>query len=289
MSDDNTPEAAEVAETPVVNEAIQTPDASESQEALEANIDKELGLEPAKKEETSEAAEEVAETSEETPADDQETDDAVDEETEDTEEATQGVDPNALALEVQDAEGKTYKITKVEDLPEDFVPKNNRQVIEIIRDLTRLESQTEKQELDRQNSEQAAQLQAAQDAQIKSWDSEIADLQKSGRLEKPKLQPDVDGFLDDPAVKKTEAVFKLMAELNNKRSAAGNQNRITSFEDALDKYELQETRTAAAETEKSEGQTAKEKAAVIGRTSSPATSNEGVYVAGSARSIYDLD
>lgn len=287
-------------DTPVVeptsNPAMSVPDASATPEELNANIDKVLGLEPTKEvaveEETTDpvstdipeesapdAAEEAGEAGDDPSGSDEE-------DTDEPEEVA--TDPTVPGLEVQDIDGKTYKITRVEDLPDNFVPKNNRQVIEILRDLTRLDASNEKLQQDAAAREQAQQVEAQRQEVLKSWDNEIADLQKDGRLDKPKAQAGSDGFTKDPAVQKVDAVFKFMAEINDKRAAAGNPNMIRSFEDALDKYDLQESTKVKEEATKSEVATAKEKAGVIGKGAGVAGGSEGVYVAGSAKSIYDL-
>ena len=196
-------------------------------------------------------------------------------------------DPTEPFITVQDINGKDFKITKIEDLPEDFVPKNNRDALAILQQLDRLDRDTQTAQEKARADAEAKQLQEAQAAQSKSWDSEIEALQKEGRMPVPKADPKSDKFAEDPAVKKVEAVFKFMAETNDKRAAAGNPNPLRSFEDALDKYELAESRKAEAEADKADNQTAKDKAALIGRTSAVG-GDVPAYFAGQYSSMDDI-
>jgi hypothetical protein len=191
-------------------------------------------------------------------------------------------------IEVEDAAGKKYKVTTIEDLPEDFTPKNNRQVIEIIQKLDRLERDIQADTERKAEDERTAQVEAARQETLTSWDNEITELQKGGRLDKPKLATDHANFLEDPAVKKVDSVFKFMAAENDKRNKAGSKNLLTSFEDALDKYELVESRKTAEDSAKTDTKLAKDKAGLIGRSSAAGNSEVPAYIPGSYRDIMDI-
>lgn len=272
------------------------PDASADQAALEQHIDQELGLPTNEETKDANADGETTEAEATTDTDGATEDGEPDETTEEADSqpddsADQTADQPAVdgpSISVTDINGKEYKITKIEDLPEDFTPKNNRQVIEILNNLQRLETETVRAAADAQAKQQEAEAQAQQQAQLKSWDSEIDQLQREGRLDKPKAAPGSDGFMDDTAVKKVDAVFKFMADTNSARQTAGNPNLIRSFEDALDKYELAESKKAAVEADKAETQAAKKNSSLIGGSSSGGGEGAPVYRAGQANSIWDL-
>lgn len=180
-----------------------------------------------------------------------------------------------LFIEVEDAEGVTHKISTIEDLPEDFEPKNNRQIMEIIKATDNLDAQrTERQQQAVKAEEEAFVEQTKQD-QFKSWDVEIGELAKTGRV-------------DAKNPERLNDVFGYMNEINNARREAGNPNLISSFEDALDKFEAKEAKDKVEADKKNGNATAKLKSGVIGRSSAASTGDRYVYRAGSARSIDDI-
>jgi hypothetical protein len=180
-----------------------------------------------------------------------------------------------LFIEVEDGDGVTHKISQIEDLPADFTPKNNRQIIEIVSQLTKLDNQREANEV-KAASEAEVKAQAdIQTAQFKSWDTEIGALAKDKRIE----ATNTDRIND---------VFGYMNEINAARTKAGNPNLVTSFEDALDKFEAKESKDAAIAAEKNGNDLAKQKSAIIGKSSAAAGGDTYVYRAGSARNIDDI-
>jgi hypothetical protein len=261
-----------------------TGDVSETPEQLNAKIDAELGLEP-----QAPPAPAADETTPETPPADPETGEPVSPEDptptsppaeEPKEEPAAKDTPPAtpadtdLFIEVEDANGVTHKISAIEDLPEDFEPKHNRQILEIVAKIGKLESQRETQattaaETARQEAETKAQAE-----RFKSWDNEVEALAKDKRI-------------DPKDTERVDAVFAHMNKINAARREAGNPNLVNSFEDALEKLEAVEAKQVAESAKKTETDNAKKKAGLIGRTSSAAGDNY-VYRAGSARSIDDI-
>jgi hypothetical protein len=215
------------------------------------------------------ATEESEEAVDEEEADDEET------EEEETKEATPDEDlEDESAIEIEDANGQTFKISSIDDLPEDFEPKNNRQIIEIVAAITRLDEQNRLAAEDKKLAEVAAEEQRVQNEQFASWNDEIKALEAEKRFDTK----------DD---KRIDAVFSEMVKINNARAKAGNTNYITSFEDALEKLEAREAREATVSNEKKATEKAKLKSSLIGRSSS--TSKESpVYVAGSYRNMDDI-
>jgi hypothetical protein len=192
-----------------------------------------------------------------------------------------------LFIEVEDAEGNKHQITKIEDLPEDFEPKNNRQGLEILHQLSKLEVQI----ADKAKADEAiAQEQERKDAdaaRYKSWDNEVSELIKQGRLEKVAVPVTDPKYQDDPSVKRMDQVFAHMNKINSERQQAGNPNMLTSFEDALDKLEAAEAKAAAEDAKKRETQAAKAKSSLIGGSSS-AGGSDFVYVSGAYKNIDDI-
>jgi hypothetical protein len=180
-----------------------------------------------------------------------------------------------LFIEVEDAEGVTHKISKIDDLPEDFSPKNNRQIIEIVAQLTKLDQQMNDRERTRAQEALLAEQTRVQQEQFDAWDKEIAELVKQKRV----TASDTDT---------TNKVLEFMAKVNTDRAKAGNPNLIYSFEDALDKYEAVQAKEAANDKQKQENDRAKAKASLIGGSNSTGAGSSSVYVSGSARSMDDI-
>lgn len=271
------------------------PEASTTEAELAAHIDQELGLPSAPKAEepaqpdvqpdetpdtgenpetpdegaapepdqTVPASEETPETPEEEPA----------EEAPAPEPATPT--DEELSIEIEDAEGVTHKISQIEDLPEDFAPKNNRQIIEIVSQLAKLDGQREQAAIAAEERAQQEAITQTRNEQFASWDAEIAELGKQKRV-------------DIADSERLDSVFAYMNEVNSARIKAGNPNLVTSFEDALDKFEVKEAKDSAAAAKQSDNERAKAKASLIGRSSAAANSEPYVYRAGSARSIDDI-
>lgn len=192
-----------------------------------------------------------------------------------------------LFIEVEDANGTTHKISKIEDLPEDFEPKSNRQGLEILSQLSKLEARMAEREVQQAQAAETKAVKDAETAQYKSWDSEVNELIKQGRLEKAGVAPNDPKYQEDPSVKRMDAVFGFMNKINTERAKAGNPNLITSFEDALDKLEVSEAKAKAENDKKRETDTAKRKASLIGGSSSSGAS-DFVYRSGAYKSIDDV-
>lgn len=278
------------------------------QAALETRIDEELAKDginvPKPKEEVKDDknsdndSSDTATSSDET--DNTESDSDTTGDSEDTDETTEpdstetDAEPTAelasnpdFSFEVQDAGGKSYKITKIEDLPEDFEPKNNRQVMEIIAQANKLEGDIAKHEADQAVAEEKAILDTAQKEIQTGWESDIQELIDEKLLDKPKLAENSPKYKDDPAVKKIDEVFKYIKDTNDARKKANNPNMLTSFRDAYERMELRDIKAKQAEDGKKEGDLAKTKAGVIG-TNSTTSVDAPVYRAGSYRSIDDI-
>lgn len=180
-----------------------------------------------------------------------------------------------LFIEVEDAEGKVHKITKIEDLPEDFEAKNNRQGYEILHQLGKLEAKIEAHDAAQAEADRSAADTAAQQEQFDAWDNEIASLAKEKRIDAS----------DQTRISK---VFEHIGEINAARVKANNPNLITSFEDGLDKYEKVEAKAQADDKLKQENDRAKLKSSMIGGGSTAAGGAAQPYYSGRYRSMEDV-
>lgn len=178
-------------------------------------------------------------------------------------------------IEVEDADGVTHKISQIEDLPEDFVAKNNRQGYEILRSLDKLDRERDAYQADQVEQAAIAEKAAADAAQFDSWDREIAELGKGKRI-------------DSADSDKVNKVFEHMNTVNKARIAANNPNLITSFEDALDKFEAFEAKNVASDKKKAENERAKSKASLIGGSNSTGAGAAQPYYSGRYRSMDDV-
>lgn len=298
---------------PVANKPqLEVPDASPDQATLDSKVDeilKEDGLNVPKPKEDTKSADDKSDSSDNQDASgDSDSDDSAndtqagedsgtgDDSDSASDEDQANADDNSTAelasnpdfsFEVQDADGKTYKITKIEDLPEDFDPKNNRQIMEIIAQANKLEGEIAKHEADSVVAEEQAVLAAAQKEIQTGWESEITELVDEKLLDKPKLAENNPKYKDDPANKKIDEVFKYIKDTNDARKKANNPNMLTSFRDAYDRMELRDIKAKQVEDGKKEGDLAKAKAGVIGTNSTTSTETP-VYRAGSYRSMDDV-
>lgn len=251
------------------------PDASSTEAELNAKIDAELGL-PAQ-EAVVEVVEEEA-VPDEVQEDESDSEEVVPDEAGKTEEEVKPEttpSDEELFIEVEDSEGVTHKITSIDDLPEDFSPKNNRQILEIIKATDRIESQLEQRASDKATEAENQLTREATDAQFDSWDKEVEALAGEKRL-------------DVTDTERLDAVFGYMREINEARAAAGNPNIITSVEDALDKLEVKEAKDAAEMAKVNDNERAKAKSAMIGRSSATSAGDNFVYRSGQYRSIDDI-
>ncbi len=193
-------------------------------------------------------------------------------------------------LEVEDAQGNKLSISKIEDLPEDFEPKNNRQALQIISDLAKLDTRREADEA--QATIRAEETRVADEtAKInQGWQTEIDGLITDGRIDKPKVKEGDPKFLEDPAIQRMDTVFKFMNEENQGRLSKGIAP-IRSFTDALTHLELKEAREAKVTADRTATDTARRKAGLLSgssATGSAAGGAERPYFAGQAQDISDL-
>lgn len=228
--------------------------------------------EAAKAAEEAEAKEQAAKTEQEkAAADAKKAEDEAAKKT--TTETAANEDVPTFELEVEDANGEKVTLKpgdKLEDVLKDFEPKNNGQIFQIIDDLHQLRAEKEKYDADAKvKAEEEAHTTALQEIND-GWNKEIEALQGDKRIPVT---------TDDKHSERVDEVFKFMGEENAKREEDG-RPFIRSFEDALDKLELRESKEAEAKKAKEEKELTKKKGAMVGGSSAPATSGAPVYKGG---------
>lgn len=264
-------------------------DPAAEQARVEGLVDETLGITPPKVEDK--PSENDAPDTQDEPVDEELPDDA-DTEEDEQEDIEPPVDQKPsdeeLYIEVEDASGNKYKISKETDLPEDFTPKNNRQIIEILSDLQKLNVKIENRDAERVTAEQTAIVEARKTEISSAWDSEINQLIDEKVLSKPKLASNNPKYNEDPAVKAVDDTYKFMMDENDKRKAAGNPNLLTSFRDAFELRAYRDSKVQQAEHDKKAQDLAKAKAGLIGSGGGSSGTDGYIYRAGSARTIDEV-
>jgi hypothetical protein len=165
-----------------------------------------------------------------------------------------------FTIEVEDANGNKHKISNIEDLPEDFEPKSNRQGLEILRDLQKLDAEREKYEADQAiQSAEAEKTERVTKIQ-EGWNNEFKELGISTDADKQK-------------------VYDYMAEENTRREKQG-MPMLATIQDAKNGLAAKEAAAAAAAAKVAEKEDTRKKGALVGGSSAPASSNAPVYRGG---------
>lgn len=182
-------------------------------------------------------------------------------------------EPQKFELEVEDVNGEKFTLKPGDDLEEvlkDFEPKNNGQIFKIIDDLNQLR--------DAKKAFDAAEATKTQEAEAEKqladinagWDKEISALQGTKRIPVT---------TDGKQPERVTQVFEFMGKENDKRVEDG-RPLLRSFEDALDKLELQESKDEQAKKDKEEKELARKRGGIVGGSSAPATNGPPVYRGG---------
>lgn len=238
---------------------------------------------PAKQEATEDKTntEETDSTEEEEAAEEEVDDETEEETTDDVEEPTTTTDAPDLSLEVEDANGKKFTLKPGDDLEkvlEDFEPKSNGQIMKILDDFRKLGDQQSAYEAEQETQAAEAARTERIEAVKSGWDKEIATLQGNKRLPVT---------TDGKPSERINQVFQFIREQNEQRQKDG-RPLLESFEDALDKLELRESKDEAVKKAKEEKELARKKGSIVGGSSAPASSGAPVYKGGPARNANEV-
>lgn len=170
-----------------------------------------------------------------------------------------------LTIEVEDAEGKKHEISSIEDLPDDFVPKSNKQGLEI---------------LDKLQDLKAKQVAA---------DKETADTtEKAAREERvAKIQEGWQSEFKELGVTTQEGQDKIFAYMRTENAKRAEQGRpmIASIEDAKNGMDAVAMREAAAAADKVAKEEARRKGSLVGGGSAPGGTSAPVYRGGARNAV----
>lgn len=196
-----------------------------------------------------------------------------------------------LVLEVEDADGKKIKITTIDDLPEDFMFKDSRQVLKIadqLRDLR--DTKAERTKL-REENNTISNSTENRNAVVKLWKTELADMQEAGVIPAGEADFEKGKFANKAVQEGVEGIFNYMIELNSARSEKG-LPLLSSLQDVLTYRQADERAKAEADADKHKKAVKTEKAKVVAgsktSTAAPGDKDEPTYVRGSGVGINDI-
>ncbi len=205
-------------------------------------------------------------------------------------ETSQGIDTSDLWVELEDANGKTFKIGVNDPIPEELVFKNDAQLAELTEARMEMKGTLRDREADLEKSQAEQQSKQSEEAQLASWDNEIQELIGAGLIEAPKVKVGEKDYLQDAAVQKIDTVFKFMASENTKRAAEG-KPKIMSFGTAFTLWSSDSAKKEAEEKQKKDNEIAKARGSLVGGSSSSSSggAHKELYTQGTAGTIHDVD
>lgn len=207
----------------------------------------------------------------------------------------EATDRTPLTLAVTDKNGKEFTLKAGDNLDEvlaDFDPKNNGQIVKLLDDFRQLNADQQAADAEAKTEADTQAAEANRQAQVQEWDNEITQLQADNRVPKPVAKVGTAAWKTDPAVVRVSEVFEFMTKENARRQAAGSNNFITSFEDALDKIERVElskqVAAAAKTTTTAADATARAKASRVQGAGARSGNTTAPYRPGQYASIWDI-
>lgn len=144
---------------------------------------------------------------------------------------------------------------KLEDIPDDYTPKNWKEALALAEDRAYKRVRGEDAKKAKKDADDDEERSAAIKEIQSGYDAELASLETEGRIPK-----------GDDGLKRQDQVWQFMNTENAKRQQAGSKFFINSFEDALDKLEAREMKAAQAERDTKEAEARKKRGAMIGGT-----------------------
>lgn len=213
-------------------------------------------------------------------------------------------DDSDLFVEVEDADGNKVKITRVGDLPSDFIYKDSRQPLEILEALEDLKDTKADRAKKRSENETLEDSNSTRERVATLWNSEIEAMQADETLPTGKIDWEKGEYPNAKTKEQVEGLFTFMTEENGRREKDGRPYIVSLRDVAVLKAQAdaktakdtgknkdgktpeqlaQEAKDAAAKKEK-----ARKIAASNGNNESPEADDKPTYVKGSGKSITDI-
>lgn len=197
----------------------------------------------------------------------------------------EGVDTSDLWVEIEDAEGKTHKVSVSDSLPEGFAFKNDAQLAEYLEARNEMKQTLNQRQADFDKQQQETSAAKAQQDQLAAWDAEVSALVEAKLLDEPKALPKNGKTYTEAELKADPALQKI----NDIYAFMGSKG-LRSFGTAYTLWSQEQAASKEAQELEESNKTAKARGSLVGGSSSSSGSDAGyVYSAGSASSIHDVD
>lgn len=190
---------------------------------------------------------------------------------------------------------ETIRLNVGDSIPDNARFKNDKQLFDLLdaqREMKELrDARTAEYEDKKSQEDEKVSAEKAKTDQLNGWDAEINDLIEAGDMEAPKVKPGESGFLEDPTTVLIDKVFKFMTA-ENKKLIDAKKAPIRSFEVAFNRYNKQAKTQEKLDDDAKQTERLKQAGSLVGGGSNSGGStggNQKIYVAGSARSIYQVD
>lgn len=213
-------------------------------------------------------------------------------------------DDSDLVLEVEDAEGNKFKITKISDLPTDFMYKDSRQPLEVIDGLNDLKTKKAERAKLREENDTIQDSNSTRERVANLWNTEVGQMQADGTLPTGTIDWEKGEYPNAAAKEQIEGLFSFMTEENMRREKAG-QPYVVSLRDVVVLKADADAKAAAKSGKNKDGKTpeqlaqeakdaqikkdkARKIAASNGDNQNADADDKPTYVKGSGKSITDI-
>lgn len=214
-------------------------------------------------------------------------------------------DDSDLYVEVEDAEGNKHRITKIGDLPSDFIYKDSRQPLEIYDAIDELKAKKAERAKLREENATLEDSNSTRERVAQLWSAEIAAMQEDETLPGGTIDWEKGEYPNAKTKEQVEGLFTFMTEENVRREKEG-RPYIVSLRDVAVLKAQADAKAAKESGKGKDGKTPeqleqeakdaaakKKKAQIIkgaqgGDNSNPTADEKPTYVKGSGKSITDI-
>lgn len=213
-------------------------------------------------------------------------------------------DDSDLYVEVENAEGEKFKITKIGDLPADFIYKDSRQPLEIYDAIDELKEKKAERAKLRTENDTIEDSNSTRERVATLWNDEVTEMQADGTLPEGKIDWQTGEYPNAKTKEQVEGLFSFMTEENIRREKAG-RPYVVSLRDVTVLKAQADAKEAAKSGKNKDGKTPEElakeakdaaakkkKAQVVagaqGDNQNPEADDKPTYVKGSGKSITDI-